>query len=168
MNSRLNVKILRKVTIPLYAFIDYFKGFEKVEAVKQIFKDKTEEVLLNLKVEFNSGRGYMGVSDADGHLRVSVNYLRNGDLVDIYLDVIHELVHVRQFMDGKKLFDENFKYVDRPTEIEAYHHAVDEARNLGMNEEQILDYLRTDRRTDEDLYRLAKNLNVKVEMPLRK
>jgi len=33
-------RILR-VGRPTYAFTDYFKGMEKVEAVKQIFGDKT-------------------------------------------------------------------------------------------------------------------------------
>ena len=33
-------------------FTDYFKGFEKSEAVRGIFGEKTEEVLRNLKVQF--------------------------------------------------------------------------------------------------------------------
>ena len=163
MNSRLKVKILRNINVLTYPFTDYFIGFENVEAVRRIFGDKTEEVLNNLKVEFNSWRGYMGVSDQDGHLRVSANYLNNGDIVDIYLDIIHELVHVKQFMQGKKLFNRNFRYVDRPTEIEAYRHAVEEARNLGLSDKNILEYLKTDRRSKDDLHRLAKALNVRVE-----
>lgn len=163
MDSRLKINILRNVNVTLYSFTDYFKGFENVGAVKRIFGEETEEILRNLKVEFNSGRGYMGVSGEDGHLRVSANYLNNGDAKDIYLDIIHELVHVKQFMQGKDLFDEHFSYVDRPTEIEAYSYAVDEARNLGMSDEQIFEYLRTDRRSAEENNRLAKNLNVRVE-----
>ncbi len=162
-DSRFNVRILRNASILTYPFTDYFIGFEKVEAVRRIFGEETDEVLRNLKVEFNSGRGYMGVSDEDGHLRISANYLKNGDKVDIYLDIIHELVHVKQFMDGKELFDQHFQYVDRPTEIEAYRHAVDEARNLGLSDDQILEYLRDGRRNEEDINRLAKNLNVKIK-----
>ena len=105
----------------------------------------------------------MGVSDEDGHLSVRVNYLRNGDEVDIYLDIIHELVHVKQFLDGKRLRETNFAYVDRPTEIEAHRHAVNEAKRLGMDDRRILEYLRTDRMIDEDLSRLAKAVNVRVE-----
>jgi hypothetical protein len=33
-------------------------------------------------------RSYMWVSDADGHLIVCSHYLKNGDLVDIYLDLL--------------------------------------------------------------------------------
>jgi len=156
-----NVTIRRGAKITTHAFADYFKGFEKVEAVKRIFGDKTEEVLCNLKVEFFGRKGYMGVSDNDGHLLVSAEYLNKGDLVEIYLDIIHELVHVKQFMEGKELFDHRYDYVDRPTEIEAYGLAVEEARRLGMSDERILCYLRTEWITDEDLEKLAKILNVK-------
>ena len=159
--SRLKVKILRNAKIVTYPFLDYFKGFEKVEAVRRIFGERTEDVLNDLRVEYTSGRGYMGVSSEDGHIRISANYLNNGDLVDIYLDIIHELIHVKQFMNGKELFDRHYNYVDRPTEIEAFSHAVEEARNLGMNDRQILEYLKTERMGDENLKRLAKAVNVK-------
>lgn len=96
MDSRLNVKINRNVKITTHPFTDFFKGFDRVEAVKRIFGERTEEVLRDLKVEFAGMRGYMGVSNEDGHLLVSALYLRDGDIVDIYLDIIHELVHVRQ------------------------------------------------------------------------
>jgi len=161
MNSRLKIKILRDVKIITYPFTDYFIGFEKVDAVEEIFGEKTEEVLRNLKVEFRGGRGYMAVSNIDGHLIVSANYLKNGDIEDLYLDVIHELVHVRQFMDGKKLFDDRYSYIDRPTEIEAYRYVVKEARRLGLSDERICEYLKTEWISDEDLKRLAKTLNVK-------
>lgn len=157
---RLNVKVIRKAKVTTHPFTDYFKGFEKVEAVRNIFGDKTEEVLHNLKVEFFGRHGYMGVSDDDGHLLVSAEYLNNGDLTDIYLDIIHELVHVKQFMDGKSLFDDNFGYVDRPTEIEAYRIAVEEARRLGLSDQRILQYLKTEWMSEEELKRLAKALNV--------
>jgi len=145
-----------------YPFTDYFKGFEKVEAVKRIFGERTTDVLSNLKVEFHSfRRGYMGVSDIDGHFFVSAYYLKNGDILDIYLDVIHELVHVKQFIEGKELFDIHYGYTERPTEIEAYRHVVEEARNIGLSDERICEYLKTEWMSDDDLKRLAKTLNVK-------
>jgi len=165
VNHQLNVRIRRNAEVVLYPFMEYFQGFEAVEAVKRLFGEETEAVLTKLKVEFNSGRGYMGVSSEDGHLRVSAYYLNTGDLRDIYLDIIHELVHVKQFRDGKELRDRNFSYVERPTEIEAFRHAVAEARRLGLNDHQILNYLRTERMSDEILYRLAKAVNVHVEEP---
>jgi hypothetical protein len=158
---QLKVSIRREVEVATHRLIDYFKGFENVDAVRRIFGEKTEEVLSNLKVEFGGMRGYMGVSDTDGHLIVSAHYLKNGDLVDIYLDIIHELVHVKQFMDGKELFDRSYDYVERPTEIEAYRHVVEEARNLGLDDERICQYLKTEWMTEEDLGKLAKTLNVR-------
>jgi len=157
----LKVKILRKAKITMHPFTDYFQGFEKVEAVRRIFGDKTSEVLNSLRVEFFGRRSYMGVNDEDGHLLVSAYYLNHGDLIDLYLDVIHELVHVRQFMEGKKLFDDHFSYVDRPTEVEAYAAAVEEARRLGLSDERILRYLKTEWMSEKELEKLAKTLNVR-------
>lgn len=165
MGSRLKVKILRNAKVSTYPFTDYFKGFERVGAVRLIFGEKTEEVLRNLEVEFSGRRGYMGVSNVDGHLIISAHYLNNGDIFDIYLDIIHELAHVKQFMEGKELFDRNYSYVERPTEVEAYRHAVEEARNLGLSDERICEYLRTEWMSDEDLARLAQALNVECKGP---
>lgn len=142
-------------------FTDYFKGFEKVDAVRRIFGERTEEVLSNLRVEFNGRRGYMGVSDIDGHLMISAYYLNEGNMTDIYLDIIHELVHVRQFIDGKELFDGKYDYIERPTEVEAFQHAVEEARNLGLSDERICDYLKTEWMSDDDLKRLTEILHVR-------
>ena len=146
-----------------YAFTDYFKGFEKVEAIRRIFGEKTKEVLRNLRVEFTWLGGYMWVDGEDGHIVVSSRYLNDGDRVDIYLDLIHELVHIRQFMEGKELFDNHYDYAERPTEVDAYRHAVQEARNLGLSDERICNYLKTEWMSNEDLKRLAKNLNVRCE-----
>jgi hypothetical protein len=91
---------------------------------------------------------------------VNPNYLRNGDRVDIYLDVIHELVHVRQWMDGANLFEGGYRYVERPTEVEAYRYTVEEARRLGLSDERICGYLKTEWMSDDDLWQLAKTLGV--------
>jgi hypothetical protein len=160
MESRLKVKITRDVPVTTYPFTDYFKGFEKVEVVRKIFGDKTESVLQKLRVEFAGMRSYMGVSNIDGHILMSTRYLKDGDIIDIYLDIVHELVHVRQFTEGKELFDDNFSYTERPTEIEAYRYTVEEARNLGLSEERICEYLRTEWMTDEAFKKLAKAINV--------
>jgi hypothetical protein len=160
MESRLKVKITRDVPVTTYMFTDYFKGFDKIDAVRKIFGDKTESVLRELRVEFAGMRSYMGVSNVDGHILMSARYLKDGDIIDIYLDIIHELVHVRQFMEGKELFDDHFSYAERPTEIEAYRYAVEEARNLGLSEERICEYLRTEWMTDDEFNKLAKAVNI--------
>jgi hypothetical protein len=141
-------------------FSDYFRDFDKVEAVRRIFGDKTEQVLRDLKVEFVWAGGYMGVNSVNGHLMVSPKYLNEGDKIDIYLDVIHELVHVRQFMEGKELFDSHYSYVERPTEVEAYRHAVEEARRLGLSDTRIYEYLKTEWMSAKELEQLASTVNV--------
>jgi hypothetical protein len=145
----------------LHSFADYFKSLEKVQAVRKIFGERTEEVLRNVKVEFTRFGGYMSVNSRNGHIMISSNYLKNGDKIDIYLDLIHELVHVKQLMEGKELFDTHYSYTERPTEVEAYRYAVQEARRLGLSEERICQYLKTEWMSDKDLKRLAATLNVK-------
>jgi hypothetical protein len=142
------------------SFAVYFKDFDKVEAVRGIFGEKTGEVLQNLKVDLSWLGGYMFVDSASGHLVVSARYLHSGDKLDIYLDIIHELCHVRQLRQGKELFDPRYSYVERPTEIEAYRYTVQEARRLGLSDERICEYLRTEWMSDEDLKVLAKAVNV--------
>jgi hypothetical protein len=144
-----------------YSFLDYFKGFEKVEIVNEIFGEKTREVLSSLRVEFTWSGGYMGVNPFNGHLMVNPRYLNNGDKLDIYLDLIHELVHIRQFREGVELFDANYSYVDRPTEIEAYGYAVKEAKRLRISDKRICEYLRTEWMSEEDLEQLSKVLHIK-------
>ncbi len=93
---------------------------------------------------------------------VSTYYLKNGEEREIYLDIIHELVHVKQFLDGRKFFPEGIDYPDLPTEIEAYKVAVKEARRIGMKEEDILEYLRVPWMDDEDYGKLLANIGMKV------
>ena len=143
-------------------FSDFFKDFQKVEAVRGIFGEKTDEVLSHLIVEISWVMGYMYVDSSDGHLVISKGYLNNGDKIDIYLDLIHELFHVKQFMEGKELFDPHYDYVDRPTEIEAYRYCIQEARRLGLTEERIRCYLWTEWMGEEDFKRLAKSVNVSI------
>ena len=157
------VEIPTRVPIALHDFTNFFKGFDEIAAVRSIFGDATEKVLRSLKVEFFSSKfGYMGVSDEDGHLIVSAYYLREGENVGKYLDVIHELVHVKQFMEGKPLFDENYEYYNRPTELEAYKLAIAEGRRLGMSDKELFDYLKVDWMSEDEVRKLAKNLSIKV------
>lgn len=158
MFRRLHLTRLMQIGPPR-KFTDYFKGFENVKAIRDIFGEETEEVLGKLKVEF-MGFGYMGVDNNTGHLLVNARYLKNGDRIDVYLDIVHELCHVKQWLEGKELFDNSYDYVDRPTEIEAYRYTVDEAKRLGLNDQRILEYLKTEWISSSDLQRLAKTVDI--------
>jgi hypothetical protein len=157
--TRLYINRIILISGSAHSFAEYFRGFEKVNAVRRIFGEKTEEVLSNLKVQF-TWAGYMGVNPSNGHIMVNSNYLNTGDRIDVYLDVIHELVHVKQRMDGKELFDSHYGYVERPTEVEAYRYAVEEAKRLGLRDDRICQYLKTEWMSSTDLKRLAKTLGV--------
>lgn len=167
-----SVGLPAEITVPRdgpvcrYPFLQFFHGFEHVPAVQHTFKTHspaaTKKILAKVAVEFHtSPAGYMAVNDDDGHLIVSANYLRTGHPHDIYLDVVHELVHVQQHWNGKPLFDEEFEYVDRPTEIAAYRHAVQEARRIGYTEEQLYHYLHSSWLSNAELNRLAKHCGVR-------
>jgi hypothetical protein len=153
--------ILYRIFVSTYPFTDYFKGLEKHHVVRQIFREQTEAVLRDLQVDFTWIGGYMGVNGSNGHLIVNTRYLHNGDRVDIYLDLIHELVHIKQFSEGKDLFDNKYSYVERPTEVEAYRYAVKEAKRLGLKDERICNYLKTEWMSEEAFTQLARTLNIK-------
>jgi hypothetical protein len=157
---KLPINKLSRIKTKKSVFSDYFKNFEKVEAVQKFFGERTKNVLNSLVVDFTWVGGYMFVDNKSGHLVVNRRYLHNGDKVDIYLDLIHELCHIRQLMEGKQLFDPRYSYVERPTEIEAYRYTVQEAKRLGLSDERICEYLKTEWMSDSDLKSLAKALDV--------
>lgn len=155
------VRIRRQAPIRLYPFERFFQGFERAPPVRDLFGRGTARILKNLKVEFFSPPfGYMGTSDADGHLIVSSHHLKTSDLRTLYLDVVHELCHVKQFRAGRPLFDRTKKYVDTPTEIEAYAFTVKEGRRLGMTNEELVEYLKVEWVDDNDHRRLARRLGL--------
>lgn len=157
----LGVSIDRKAPVGLHPFSGVFGGFEQAGAVKTIFGSRTKRVLTDLTVEVTGGRGYMRINDHRGSIVVSSKYLKDGREVDLYLDVIHELVHIRQYGEGKELWDKRYEYVDRPTEIEAYKVAVKEARRIGMDEEEVAQYLKVEWISDEIFERFLKNVGVR-------
>ena len=158
---RLPFNRILSVGVSTHSFTYYFKDFERVKAVQEIFGEKTEEVLRDLKVDLTWFGGYMHVNSSNGHLVINASYLKRGDKVDIYLDLIHELYHIKQFMEGKELFDPDYSYVERPTEIEAYRYTVQEARRIGLNDARICEYMKTEWMSDSDFKHLAKAVNVK-------
>lgn len=157
----LGVSLPKGVAPTLHRFTEYFQGFEGVGIIRELFGDKTVEVLSNLKVEFFSARwGYMSTSDVDGHILMSTHHIEHSDFKTVYLDVVHELCHVKQFFDGRTLYDDRYSYVDSPVEVEAYKKTVEEARRIGLSEQEIAEYLRVEWTSEEDYKRLLTTLGV--------
>ena len=158
-----DVRMKRDATTGSFPFTDLFAGFERLEAVRSLFGEKTEKILIDLRVDVQARPGYLRVDDETGNIVVSGEYLRKGDERHLYLDVIHELVHVRQFIEGKELFDMRYSYVDRPTEIEAYRACVAEGRKIGMEEDEVVEYLRVEWITEDEFARLLASVGVKAK-----
>lgn len=138
-------------------------GLEKSPALARVFPAEEDRSDVGaVPVEVAVGPGYAYVDDTDGTLVLSQDYLQTGEKLSLYLDLVHELTHVRQFRAGLELYDRRFSYVDRPTEIEAYQVAVEEGRRLGMSDGEVLDYLRIEWVTEAELARLARACGVPV------
>ncbi|MGA3020369.1 MAG: hypothetical protein ABSD68_00245 [Candidatus Micrarchaeales archaeon] len=137
------VRIDRNVKLLTYPFTQVFKGFGRVKAIKRIFGKDTVKVLSRLRIALYSSKwgGYMWIDEKNKCLVCNIDYLKTAEKRYLYLDIIHELVHIKQMLEGKELFDENYAYINRPTEREAYDAAVDEAKRLGMSRKEIIDYL---------------------------
>jgi hypothetical protein len=155
----------RTKTRGLYRLSDIFAGLKDSRAMAELSEDEMEKnrILNETIVEIVDSEDYMYVNQDDGRLVVGNRYLKEASEQFLYLDVVHELVHVKQFWRGLNLYDPRYDYVDRPTEIEAYKLTVKEARRLGMNDFEIADYLLVEWITKEDRDTLARRLGVKVE-----
>jgi hypothetical protein len=159
--SKLGVTIERRAPTKHYPFTRFFRGFEENPAVRSLFGAQTRRVLRSQKVEFFSARfGYMGTSDIDGHLLISTHHLRDSEFRTVYLDLVHELCHVKQFRKGKPLFYPKLSYVDAPSEIEAYRFTIREGRRIGMSDKELLDYLKVEWITPAEHRRLAKRCGI--------
>lgn len=157
------VRINRAARGPENPFKEVFEGFEEVGAVRGLFGAETEQVLSDLRVLMDMESGYLRVDGETGHVRINPEYLRSGHERHLYLDVIHELTHVRQFKEGKELYDRSYRYLERPTEIEAYRVAVEEARRIGMGREEIVEYLKVEWVTEEELQRFVASMNLDAD-----
>jgi len=75
---------------------------------------------------------------------VGVAHLRESPPMIVYMDIYHELCHVVQRRDGANLWEPGVSYVERWTEIEAYRFVVREARELGVGDPFLRDYLKVE------------------------
>ncbi len=117
------------------------------------------ELLSGAVVRICGPKGYAFVDVTTPAIVLSERYYRSGDDLDLYLDLLHELTHLRQIGQGYDLWDERFDYVDRPTEVEAYAVAVEEGRRLGMTEGDVLHHLTNPWMTKAQVLRLLGHID---------
>jgi hypothetical protein len=159
----MNTIKINRVESGTYNLEDIFEGLKDTEILHKIFQTKKEldEVFSNTNVIVDTSSRYMHVKNEDASIIIGLDHLTKSEKVILYLDIVHELVHVKQQRAGLDLYDKSFSYVDRPTEIEAYQIAVQEAKRLGMEHDEILDYLRVEWITPEEHTRLASSVGLK-------
>jgi hypothetical protein len=147
-----------------YTIEEIFVNLKNAEILLKIFetKENLDDVFENICVIVNESTHYMHVQNDDASIVIGKNHLKNSEKKILYLDIVHELVHVKQQRQGLDLYDKSYSYVDRPTEIEAYAIAVEEARRLGMNDAEIFDYLHVEWISHDEHKRLASRVGVLI------
>lgn len=112
--------------------------------------------------------GYEMLTSSDDVIVVGHKHLAQSPGLILYLDIIHEFLHLIQRADGRELWDPKVDYVDRSTEIEAYRHSVEEARRLGVTDEFLRDYLQVEWVSPPSFDRLLRHLAVSPRPVRRK
>ena len=158
------IKINRDITPGTYSIGDIFDGLKHSAILMEVFKTKNEldDVFSKTNLIVEEKDHYMFVKNEDATIVIGSNHLKNSDSKILYLDIIHELVHVKQQRAGLDLYNKSYSYVDRPTEIEAYEVAVKEAKRLGMNDKEIIDYLFVEWITPQEHKRLASHVGLEI------
>ena len=116
-------------------------------------------LLDDARVKIKKGEGFCYVDVKIPAIVLIENYYIRGNALDLYLDLAHELTHLRQLAEGRNIWDHSLHYVDRPTEIEGFAIAVEEGLRLGMTEEQVIQHLSNPWLSDDEVDRLRKNIN---------
>jgi deoxyribonuclease V len=114
-------------------------------------------------VQIRGQRGYAFVDVETPCIVLSEAYYRKGSHLDLYMDLLHELTHLRQLTEGFDLWDDRFEYVDRPTEVEGYAVAIEEGRRLGMTERDAFQHLSNPWMTEADTRRLIAHIDTYLD-----
>ena len=162
-----------------YPLLDVFRGLERTPPFRK-YPGDDREVLRTAKetwVHLNDGPGWMYVAPRrtprevraagfrmvetpDDAIVVSHQYLKKGPSLDVYLDLIHEFLHILQRRQGRELWPARLPYADRPTEVEAYSFSVVEARRLGVPDAYLRKYLRVPWISAREFRHLLQNVGV--------
>ncbi|MFZ2957737.1 MAG: hypothetical protein WA705_12690 [Candidatus Ozemobacteraceae bacterium] len=106
------------------------------------------------KVRIVPEEGFCWIDETVPCIVLTQSYYETGSDLDLYLDLLHELVHIRQLLEGRDVWDENYSYHQRPTEIEGYAIAVAEGQRLGLKAHEILEHLSNPWMTPEQVSEL--------------
>jgi hypothetical protein len=90
------------------------------------------------------GRWRPVVSPGSDCIVVGASHLRESSELMLFMDIYHELAHVRQRHGGANLWEPGVSYVKRWTEVEAYRLVVDAAREYGVSDSFLREYLKVE------------------------
>lgn len=157
-------RVRRSAGVGEHKLAEVFGGLEASSALVNVFGSEEEmtKTLGHLKLRVEPFESGLWLDRDTGTICVGYRHLSTAKSDFLYLDVIHVLVHVRQFLEGRELYDQAFEYVERPTELEAYRYTVAEARRVGLKEDEILKYLRLDAADDSELGKLMERIGVRA------
>jgi hypothetical protein len=157
-------KVNRGVGPGEYKLADVFTGLDGSATLLGVYGSKPEmsKIIRHLKLRVVGTDWGLWLDRDTGTICIGHKHLADAKTDFLYLDVVHVLVHVKQFLEGRELYDQAFEYVERPTELEAYRHTVAEARRIGLREDEILRYLRMDAVDDSELGKLMEKIGVKA------
>lgn len=136
--------VLRGLPAGNHPFLALVPGAAASPALARVCpsQDGRGPLLARSVVQLRGGGGqYCFVDVETPRIVLSEWYYAQGNEQDLYLDLLHELTHLRQLEEGWDLWDQRFPYVERPTEVEGFAVAVEEGRRLGMTPEEIIRHL---------------------------
>lgn len=162
-----------------YRLLDVFRGLERTVPFRKYPGDdrETRRIARRTWVYLNDGPGWMYVAPRrtppevrsagfrmvetpDDAIVVARGHLQNSPLMDVYLDLIHEFLHILQRHQGRELWPGRLPYADRPTEVEAYAFSVVEARRLGVPDAYLRKYLHVPWIGRREFQHLLRNVGV--------
>ncbi len=162
-----------------YRLLELFRGLDRTVPFRKYPGDDREvrRIARSTWVYLNDGPGWMYVAPRrtppevraagfrmvetpDDAIVVARSHLRNSPLMEVYLDLIHEFLHILQRHQGRELWPQRLPYADRPTEVEAYAFSIAEARRLGVSDDYLRKYLVVPWMGKRELDHLLQNVGV--------
>src|ERR1700704_5399360 len=108
-----NFKFRRDLPEGKYKLVEIFSGLDKVPELKEVFGSEIEKlsdiaVVITDKIKLDKPPYLEGKLEyayiKNGEVHIGTEYIRTGPEKYIYLDIIHELVHIKQHWEGQELF----------------------------------------------------------------
>lgn len=153
-------RVARALPPGLHPYLALLPGAPQSPALTLVEPDAgaRQRLVEQARVRIEPMRGYCFVDVTTPAIVLAQGYYQDGSDLDLYLDLLHELTHLRQHAAGHNVWDDAYAYPDRPTEVEAYAIAVAEGRRLGMTDDDVWRHLSNPWMSRADVRRLVDNI----------